>query len=254
MVIYNYFNGNYIESEKEVAKEIPLRICINKIEIATMLCSPGKLNALILGFLYLEGFIDSLDDVQMLHVCEEDGIANALISREVNSSPRKIFTSGCGKGITFSLDEDKYAPLSLDDKFNQDEIIYSMKNLYSQARCYQETGGMHASCLCKGFESLITAEDVGRHNTIDKIMGESLLLGILTKGKLLATTGRISSEMLLKGVRMQIPIMLSRTSPTELAVKLAKHLNITLIGYVRNTNFIVYTHNERIISKAPVMV
>ena len=108
------------------------------------------------------------------------------------------------------------------------------------------TGGVHTSALSDTRNLLVVAEDIGRHNTLDKIRGECLMRGISTRDRLLLTTGRISSEMLLKAAKMQSPVVVSRHSPTERAVLLARELGITLVGHARGGRLLVYSHPERL--------
>jgi FdhD protein len=121
-----------------------------------------------------------------------------------------------------------------------------MKQLQSHMELYRAAGGVHASALADAGKLLVVSEDIGRHNTLDKIQGECLLRGLSTRDRLLLSTGRVSSEMILKAARMQVPIVVSRTSPTERAVRLARDLGITVIGYVRGGRFTVYSHPERL--------
>jgi FdhD protein len=122
-----------------------------------------------------------------------------------------------------------------------------MKQLNERAELYKYCGGVHTSALGNNSDLLVIAEDIGRHNTLDKIMGECLLTKLSTKEKVLLTTGRISSEMLSKAVRMKTPIVVSRSSPTDRSISLAQELGITLVGYVRGSRLSVYTHNERVL-------
>ena len=121
-----------------------------------------------------------------------------------------------------------------------------MKRLQEKMDLYRFSGGVHASALADVKDLLVVAEDIGRHNTLDKIQGECMLTGLTTKDRLLLSTGRISSEMLLKAARMQVPIIVSRHSPTGSAVLLARDLGIALVGRVRGNRLSVYSHPERL--------
>jgi FdhD protein len=122
-----------------------------------------------------------------------------------------------------------------------------MRKLYEAAELYKRSGGIHTSILAEGEDVLIVAEDIGRHNTLDKIQGECLLRGIPTVGRVVLSSGRISSEMLLKSAVMGVPVVGSRTSPTELALTLAERLNITVMGYIRPGSLNLYTHSWRLV-------
>ena len=111
---------------------------------------------------------------------------------------------------------------------------------------YRLSGGVHASALSDTKNLLVVAEDIGRHNTLDKIQGECLLRGLSTRDRLLLSTGRVSSEMLLKAARMQVPVVVSRHSPTGRAISLARDLGIALVGYARGSRLSVYSHPERL--------
>jgi FdhD protein len=121
-----------------------------------------------------------------------------------------------------------------------------MTQLQKQMGLYRLCGGVHASALADTKNLLVVAEDIGRHNTLDKIQGECLLRGLSTRDRLLLSTGRISSEMLLKAAKMQAPVVVSRHSLTEAAVSLARDLSITLVGHARGNRLSVYSHPERL--------
>jgi FdhD protein len=111
------------------------------------------------------------------------------------------------------------------------------------------TGGVHSSCLCDGQEAIITCEDIGRHNTLDKLAGRYLMGSYNVSKKVIVSTGRISSEMLQKSARIGAAFVISRTSPSSLSIELADHFGITLIGYAHRNQFNVYTHPGRVIQK-----
>jgi FdhD protein len=125
-----------------------------------------------------------------------------------------------------------------------------MKDLFAAAVHYRTSRGIHGAALTDGEKLLVMAEDVGRHNAVDKIKGEALLQGVPTRDRILMSTGRISSEMLLKAARMEVPIVASRTSPTEMAVALAEQLGITVCGYVRPDGLNLYAGEGVLLAEA----
>jgi len=157
-----------------------------------------------------------------------------------------LLTSGCGGGITLQHLTEEYPPLDTDFATNPSVILSRMKDLHSAARLYNRVRGVHTSILANCDGLLLSAEDVGRHNTIDKITGRALQTGLETRDCILLTSGRISSEMLSKARRMGAPLVASRTAPTSIAVRLAQTWNICVIGYVRQSRMQVYTHPERL--------
>jgi FdhD protein len=156
-------------------------------------------------------------------------------------------TSGCGGGVTFTDLSAQQPPLDSKRTARAGQLFTMMDALYAQGELYRATRGVHTSALADGEKILALAEDVGRHNTLDKIRGECLMRGIETRDQILLSTGRISSEMITKAAKMQVPIVASRTSPTSLALELARAWNIALIGYVRAEEMRVYWGVSRIV-------
>lgn len=238
-----------VEVEDAVIGEIRFSIFVDGQELVTLMCSPWKLAQLVLGFLYLEGLIEGVDDVAMLRICVEDRLAEVrLAGRPFEMPARRILTSGCSGGTSFGkyLDSLDQFRLTSDGRIAPGQVYRLMRQLYERASLYQQSGGVHTSILADPDGPVVVAEDIGRHNTLDKIQGECLLRGIPTAGRLILTSGRISSEMLLKAAVMGVPIVGSRTSPTNLALTLAERLNVTTIGYIRQGSMIVYTHPWRV--------
>lgn len=247
MVRYLRFSGGLWEAvERPVVAERPLAVYINGTELATLMCTPSKVECLVVGFLCFEGVIPGPEAIEALEASPEAGVVDVRV-RGVFQPPRhKILTSGCTGGITFSLDGGG-APLAGDQCLDPKQVVPLMKELYARATAYHESRGIHAAALAdiQG-EILLVAEDVGRHNCLDKILGEALLTGVGTEGRILLSSGRISTEMLRKGAFMRTPFIISRTSPTAASVDLGKRFGITVIGYVRGDTFNVYSHPERL--------
>ncbi len=227
-----------------VPKEMALTIYVDNEELVTILCTPTKLIQLVLGFLYSEGIIADKSDVASMRVCEEESLADVRLSKPGHTLPaRRTLSSGCGGGVSFTPERQK-----VDSSLNvtPGEVLSLMRQLNEKAELYRFCGGVHTSALANTGDLLVVAEDIGRHNTLDKIMGECLLMELSTRDRLLLATGRISSEMLSKAAKMETPIVVSRSSPTDQSISLAHDLGITLIGYVRGNRFSVYSHEERL--------
>jgi FdhD protein len=126
------------------------------------------------------------------------------------------------------------------------EVKLLLEKFRRSMMLYRVAGGVHTAALCEQGKLVVIAEDIGRHNTLDKIQGECLIKGISTAERLLLTTGRVSSEMVLKAARMRIPVVISQRSPTSSAVELARQAGITLVGRARAARLSVYTHSFRI--------
>lgn len=249
MRYHRYHDGHFEVVERPVVAERPLAVYVNGVELATLMCTPTKVDYLVVGFLCFEGVIPGPEAIEALEASPEAGVVDVRVRGGFVPPRRKIFTSGCTGGITFSL-EAGTEPLAGDYHLDPKQVVPLMKELYGRATGYQETRGIHAAALADpSGDILLVAEDVGRHNCLDKILGEALLTRVRTEGRILLSSGRISTEMLRKGAFMRTPFIISRTSPTAASLELGKRLGITLIGYVRGDSFNIYTHPERL---APV--
>ena len=235
----------------EVVREQPLSVFVNGEKFLTLLCSPMALEELIVGYLWMEKVIGAREEIARLEVSAVDGRAEVTLTHPVTLPTERILTSGCGGGITFRIDHRLFPRLHSRVRVRPAQLADRMKELFQAAVHYQRSRGIHGAALADAERLLIVAEDVGRHNAVDKIKGEALLRGIPTEDRLLFSTGRISSEMLLKAARMGVPVVASRTSPTEMAVALAEQLGVTVCGYVRPDGLNVYA-GDAVILDAPV--
>jgi len=238
-----FSEDDWSHSPVHVPCESSITIYVNDQELATLLCTPSKINCLVIGFLYSEGIITNVSEVTSMRICEEEPIADVRISNTDFTVPsRRTLTSGCGGGVSFNTEVQK---VNSDLTVTPQEVLNLMKQMLQQQTLFQQCGGLHCSALCDRSQVLVAAEDIGRHNTLDKILGECLLRKIQTRDRILLTTGRISSEMLIKAAKMQVPVVVSRSSPTERAVSLGRDLNITVVGYARGNRLSVFCGKER---------
>jgi FdhD protein len=225
------------QAERPVVREAPWTIHIDGQELVTLFCTPHQLNF--------------LDDVLLLETCEDqEGVIDVKLNgRGPPPGGRPILLSGCGRGITFDDLSGSHPKIESSLQVSADQVSRLMQELRRQAPIHQAAGGTHASALSDGDQLLVVAEDVGRHNTLDKIRGQCLFHGIPTADRLLLTTGRISSEMVSKAVKMEVPIVASRSTPTDLAVRLAREWQMTIVGYVRGGKMNVYSRPDRVTSR-----
>ncbi len=244
---YQYERGRLTRVERGVVVEAPLTVTLNGKELVRFLCTPEQLEAMVVGFLWLEGLVRSLDDIVLARICAEDGAADIVLAGEPPVPKKKAVTSGCGGGITFNVDFAAESLGALPLAVSPERLFRAYRELQQSAVHYREHRGIHCSVLCDPDRQLLIAEDVGRHNTLDKLAGLALLHEIRTEGCFIVSSGRISSEMTWKAARLRVPLVASRTSPTSLAIQLAERLGITLVGYLREGSFNVYTHPARVI-------
>jgi FdhD protein len=245
--IKRFDHGQWQSLDGAVVREGLVRLHVNGLELATLMCTPVELDVLALGFLRSEGIIQGPEDVRLITVCPSATCVDVwLRSADYTPPVRGIITSGCGGGVTFADLAAVAQPVQSGLRVTARQVCGLMLALYEAAGLHHSVGGTHAAALSDGVSLLLVTEDIGRHNTIDRLWGRCLVEGIPTQDRILLSTGRISSEMLHKAARMQVPIVASRTSPTSLSVALATAWNVTLIGYVRRDSLNVYTGQERI--------
>jgi FdhD protein len=245
--VYQQISGDgWVSVEGGVPEEAALSIYVNGLELATFMCTPVQQKALALGFLANEGLIAGLDEVPVAHVCARGTCVDVWLSHTIRYPPRPIVTSGCGGGLTFDDLSREIEPLDSALRVTPAQIHTLMRQFQGAGELYREVRGIHTSALSDGERLLLVAEDVGRHNTLDKLRGLALMEGVDTRDRILLSSGRVSSEMLNKAARMGVPVIVSRTSPTGLSVALARAWGIALVGYVRQNRMNVYAGQERL--------
>jgi FdhD protein len=243
---YQFSKWEPLDSETIV--ETPVSLTVNGEPWITFMCTPTDLEAMAVGFLYNEGVIGRMEEVANVRLCEHGDNVDVWLTRTAQQPRSWRRTSGCTGGVT-AVDLLSMPDISFDARLpslDPEAIGYLVDLLLESQELYRETGGVHTSMLSDGKNLVLAAEDIGRHNTLDKIAGLCMLRSVWPQTRILITTGRISSEMLQKAARLQVPILISRTSPSSLSIEMAEQYGITLIGYARRERFNVYSNPQRI--------
>jgi len=239
--------------ERAIVREVPLTVFLNGKELITLLTTGDANRELAVGFLLSEGFLSSKEDLKSIRVDDEAGTVEIELAGDLDLTEKlwgkRAVTSGCGKGATFYhvLDSIQAKKVSSDLTVMPEQVYALMKELNRLSDLYRETGGVHNSALADTQNIMVFRDDIGRHNAVDKIRGACFLENIPLQDKLLITTGRMSSEIVVKVAKMGVPILVSRSAPTSLALELADRIGLTLLGYVRGRKMTVYTGGQRVL-------
>lgn len=244
--------GAVVEKEYSVVREVPLTLVLNGEELLTLVTTGDANRELALGFLLAEGFLREKGEIVSLRDDPQAGVVDVTIrslpSRVRDLWEKRTVTSGCGKGATFYrlLDALAATPLPSGPVLHPAQVLGLMEELNRLSDLYRETRGVHNSALAAPGKILLFRDDIGRHNAVDKIRGAAFLQEIPLAGKILLTTGRLTSEIVVKAARMGVPVLVSRSAPTTLGIDLAVRVGMTLVGYVRGGQMVVYCGKERV--------
>ncbi|PYI54652.1 formate dehydrogenase accessory sulfurtransferase FdhD [Paenibacillus flagellatus] len=250
-----YDGDIWTEAIDPVAEEYPLTVIVNDAEFATIVCSPDHLEEMTVGFLASEGAIRGTADIASLAIDENRGIAYVGLVRRDALDPaafaKRRIGSCCGKSrqsFYFHADARTARPIGADPSFavTPGRCYELMRALHDASAEHRLTGGVHGAALFgeAGIEARFS--DIGRHNALDKLYGHSLMRGLSASGKIVAFSGRLSSEVVLKAVKIGAPVLLSKSAPTVLGLQLADELGLTAVGFLRGGAMNVYTHPDRI--------
>ena len=218
-----------------------------------MLAAAGEENYLVIGFLATEGITQKMDDIKSIDINIAQGVIYVTTaSGEVAAEKmflKRYLTACCGKGRSafyFANDVLTAKIVNTDLRITPGEIIRYSELLEAMSETFRLTGGVHGGAMAAEGKLIYWSQDVGRHNVFDKLYGRCLLDGISTHNKVLVFSGRVSSEIVLKVSKMNIPIIIARSAPTTLALDMAEELGVTVIGFARGERLNIYTHSERI--------
>lgn len=240
-----------------IAAERPLTIYLDKREVVTLMTMGCEPELLILGWLRNQNLLSDLNQLKAIQVdWETDAVAittfNGVAGLEEKLS-KKTVTTGCGQGTVFGNLMDNLEQLKLPRVELKQSLIYAMlSSLNAHNEVYKQAGGVHGCALCAGAEIVAFVEDVGRHNAVDALAGYMWLHDINGADKIFYTTGRLTSEMVIKVAQMGIPVLLSRSGITQMGLEIAQKVGVILIARAKGRHFMVYHGAEQIEFDVPL--
>lgn len=229
----------------QIACERPLTIYLNKREIVTLMTLGADPEALVVGYLKNQGFIERVEDLTAVQV-DWDVESAAVVTRKepahlASMLEKRTVTSGCGQGTMFGDLMEKIADVELPVTPVKQSMVYSLLSALSQHNeTYKNAGAVHACAVSDGDYIVSFVEDVGRHNAVDTLAGRLWLQGINPNGKIFYTTGRLTSEMVIKVAQMGISVLLSRSGVTQMGLALAREMGITLLARAKGRHFLIF--------------
>jgi FdhD protein len=245
-------DGRIASTEDTIAREYSLRVMLNNQTIVTLLCTPRDLEWLAAGYLLSEGLIHSKADITSIFLKEDEGTINVIASPVEDAETditlsHCIASSGWRGSRLHNIDVDSLKVVS-DIKVDVQNVYRMMDDFQNRSQIFKQTGGVHSAALCNTEDIQLFCEDLGRHNAIDKVFGGCLFESIPLDEKIIMTSGRVSSEILLKVASRYTGILISKSAPTDVAVRLANQIGITLIGFVRGRKMNIYAGSQRVIT------
>ena len=236
-----------------IPAEKPLTLYLNNKELITIMTLGSNTRALIIGYLRNQRIIRSLDELESIQI-DWDVNAAAVKTRNEKSvanflNERITLTTGCGQGTMFGdlTSELQEVKLSSSCHVKQSELVKIIEEVRTFKSIYKQAGSVHGCALFKDSRMLFYCEDIGRHNAVDAIAGRMWEEKLLGEELLFYTTGRLTSEMVIKGAQMGIPFLLSRSGVTQMGVEMARNVNMTLLGRCSGKHFVVFNGVQRLI-------
>ena len=246
------FNALGEKIELPVVTEKPMTIYLNSNEIVTAMTLGDWPKEMAVGFLYNQNFIKTLNEIETIDYDDDLSVVVVRTKKHTNYEiklKKQIRTSGCAQGTIYADIMEKFKTISLNKsiRITTNQLFSLSKKINEVPSLYLKAGAIHGCVLCNINNPLIFMEDIGRHNAVDKISGYMFLNKISGYDKVFYTTGRLTTEMIIKTVMMKIPILVSRSGFTEAGVELARKSGLTLIGRAKGKRLIVLSGKERVI-------
>ncbi len=254
IIKFDLSTGKALKIRDSVAEEVPLHLFVNKTYWATILCSPANLKELAVGHLLSEGILKNIDEIEDVLLKEAEGTCYVNLRPGVNVEDRvklsrlhqRVITSACGGGSVYQF-TGKTPRVTSNLTIKAQIIFDSVNQLNFKAEGFRQTGGLHVAAIYKSDGFLIAlAEDVGRHNAVDKVIGMSALKKVVFGECFLALSGRISGDVAFKAARVGLPIVASIAAALSSGISVGEEANLTLVGFVRGKRMNIYSGSDRI--------
>jgi len=248
-IILHRYDGGWLGKARDVvAGESPLVLLLNDRVLVRLRCLPTEQEALALGFLLTEGLVDEPESVRSIR-CDPQKLevwveADVPPDRLDEFERNLTLTTACGGGITSEIELRRNTQDASDRslRLQPETILNVIKDLHQRSDHFKSTGAVHSACLAgPGGEILLFAEDVGRHNAVDKVVGLAARRGVGLRDKMVASSGRLTFEIVAKLARVGVPCVISRAAPSAQALEIAEEHDLTVIGFARGRRFNVYT-------------
>lgn len=242
-----------------IPAERDLTVYVDKRELVTLMTLGGHPEWLVLGYLRNQRLVESVHDIESITVDWEVGAAAVKtrggVHRIEERTARRVVTTGCGQGSVFGgiLDELDRIRLSPTARLRQSDLYQIVKTIREQDSTYKQAGSVHGCALFQGSELLLFVEDVGRHNAVDAIAGWMWLQAPKVRegaDKVFYTTGRLTSEMVIKAAQMGVPVVVSRSGITQMGLEVAERVGVCAIGRATNQRFLCFSHPQRLLLDA----
>jgi FdhD protein len=240
-----------------VVDEVPLTLKLDGSEIVRLMTLGNHPLALAVGYLRNQGLIEKIEEIASVAVDWENETVNVVTRNDTGKhhplkpSSLPTVTSSCGQGTVFDQALDALYQYSLPEVSIRQSTIYALlREIARHNQVYRTAGSVHGCGLCRESTLLLFVEDIGRHNAADAIAGRMWLDGIAGEDKILYTTGRLTSEIVLKTAQMRIPVLLSRSGITYLALEMARDFGLTVIGRAKGLRHLIYHGAEKVVFDA----
>ena len=230
-----YRDGIAQSTLASIVVERPLKIYLNRTEIATVICSPGNWPELGIGFLFNRGLIKNRAQVKSIK-CDEENDALWVETSAPSTHQEEVASRSSDNSGRHNQDQ-----------FRVSDLLEWIAALDRESASFKLTGGVHSAALAGENGLLVRFEDIGRHNAVDRVLGHMFLNDMTPDNKCLVLSGRIASEIFLKAAQVGLPLVLSRSAPTMRTVQLAEEMGITVVGFARGNQLSIYSHGERIL-------
>ena len=251
VTLYRESEG-FLSVDDPIVRESSIRVFLNDDEIVVMSALKKDLKELAIGFLFSEVYIDDISALKSVEISEPDTVTVVMEGSALPEAATNVrsVTTGCGRSVSFinPLQLSHFPEVRSTATMSARWIANAMDNLTNSSQLFRKTGGVHTAALSDGTDLVYLADDIGRHNCVDKVIGWDLLNKVVDpERRAILSSGRLCTAIVSKSIRGQIPFVISRSAPTMGAVQLARQAGITLVGFMRGKRFNIYSHEERIV-------